>query len=60
MENSGYATGSAKNKVPDDFTFRWFENLKTDIDWEYYTEPQDNACLSFEGNVSKFFFSKFK
>ena len=33
-------------------SFRWFENLKTDADWEYYTEPQENACLSFEGNVS--------
>ena len=28
-----------------------FPNLKTDLDWEYYTEPQRNACFGMQNQV---------
>ena len=29
----------------------FLRNLKSDIDWEYYTVPQNNACLAMKDKV---------
>ena len=30
----------------------YIHNLKTEMDWEYYTEPQKNGCFALKDRVS--------